>query len=320
VTVTRVLLGVDGGQTGTRALLADLDGNVVRAAAGAAVGELQNGLRELIVRLHPSAFDVAAACVGLTNVDAEDCAQAQLVSAAMRELLPRATIRVVPDRDAALAGATTDGHGIVVVAGGGAIVAGVGPRGERLVLSGYGYRIGEDGSAVDIGRHATAAALRGWEGRGPTTALTDVVAAELGVREPREAVAAIYGPAFRRSRFAALAPAVLDAADAGDGVAAAIVAAAAEELAAAAVAAAGRLYAAGEIVPVALTGGLLGSPTTLARLVQERILAGVAAARLSLAPHASAAGAVVLAGRAAGIAVDRAWAAGACASVVAHLG
>ena len=238
----------------------------------------------------------------------------------MYDIVPGASIRVVPDRETTVVGAALDGDGIVVVAGGGAIAAGVGPRGERVVLSGYGYRIGEDGSGVDLGRSAVAAALRGWEGRGPATRLTAVVAAAFGVREPREILAAVYGRDFHRSRFAALAPAVLDVAEAGDAVASRLVDAAAGELAAAAAAAATRVYADGECIRIYLTGGLLGNATLLARRVDEKIHAVAPAARVALTPHAAAAGAIALAAKGAGVAVDAEWIARARAHADARLG
>lgn len=317
--MTRALLAIDSGQTGTRGVLADADGCALRIAAAGSADRLESELAALVASLVPASVDVAAACIGVTGVDDEESLEARDLASAMRRLIPAAHVRVVPDREAALAGAIED-HGVVVVAGGGAIAAGIGPRGERVVLSGYGYRIGEDGSAVDLGRRAVAAALRGWEGRGPATALTDVVAAEFALAGPREIVARIYAPEFRRSQLAALAPSVLAAADAGDAVASALVAEAADELAATAVAAAARLYDQGETAHVALTGGLLGAKSRLARLVDERIRAHVPGVRLSVAPHASAAGAVVLAGRAAGLPVDGGWVAHACASVAEQLG
>lgn len=317
--MTRALLAIDGGQTGTRGVLADADGRVLRTAAAGSADRLESELAVLVASLDPASVEVAAACIGVTSVDDEESEEARDLASALRRLVPAARVRVVPDREAALAGAIGD-HGVVVVAGGGAIAAGVGPRGERVVLSGYGYRIGEDGSAVDIGRRAVAAALRSWESRGPATALTDVVAAAFALGGPREIVARIYAPGFRRAQLAALAPSVLAAADARDAVASALVDEAAEELAAGAVAAAARLYERGETVHVALTGGLLGTKTRLARLVDERIRARVPDVRLSVAPHASAAGAVVLAGRAAGIPVDGDWVAQARASVAAQLG
>lgn len=327
--MTRVLVAIDGGQTGTRAVLADLAGTVLatttasaydhpRTEAGDTAAQL--ALRGLISTLRPSSFEIAAVCVGLTSVEADDGPQARFVSEVVHAAIATERIRVVPDRKAAFAGATTDGHGIVLLSGGGAIALGMRRGGEELVLSGYGYRIGEDGGAVDIGRHAVAAALRGWEGRGHATALTEVVAAAFAVDEPRKIISEIYAPEFRRSRFAFLAPAVLAAAQSGDIVAAAIVDAAAEELSAAAEAVAGRLYGRREVVPVFLTGGLLASATLLTCRVEEQLVRRVPTARLTLVPHASVVGALVLARQAAGLEVHGDWVAGTRQSVAAQLG
>lgn len=313
------LLAIDGGQTATRGVLADDAGRVLSTAAGGSADRLELELADLVTGLGRSPVEVAAACIGLTSVDDEEGPEVRVLAASLARLMPAARVRVVPDREAALAGAIDD-HGVVVVAGGGAIATGIGPRGERVVLSGYGYRIGEDGSALDLGRRAVAAGLRAWEGRGPATELTSVVAAEFALEAPREIVARVYAPDFRRSRLATLAPAVLAAAEAGDVVAAALADTAAEELSAAAAAAVAQLYEPEETAQVALTGGLLGGGTLLTRLVEERVGIRVPGAQVSVVPHASAAGAVVLAGRLAGLPIDRGWVASARASVAARLG
>ncbi len=327
--MTRLLLAVDGGQTSTRAVLADLAGRVVAATtapaydhpptrAGNAAARL--ALRELVFALGPACSGVAAVCIGLTSIEVDNGPQAGFVCGVVRDIVDSDRIRVVPDRDAAFAGAATEGHGIVVLSGGGAIVFGVAPNGDKVVMSGYGYRIGEDGSAVDIGRRAVAAALRGWEARGRPTTLTEIVSAVFRVDDPREIIGEIYAPGFRRSRFASLAPAVLEAAESGDEVAAAIVDGAAEELSAAAAATARRLYADRELVPIFLAGWLLAGATPLTHRVEARLVRSAPAARLSLAPHASIVGALVLARRAAGLEVPSEWVVGTRQSVAARLG
>lgn len=71
-------------------------------------------------------------------------------------------------------GALGDRHGAMVAAGTGTIGFAVGPTGVARV-DGWGSLLGDAGSAYWIGRTALDAALRGYDGRGPTTQLTDMM-------------------------------------------------------------------------------------------------------------------------------------------------
>ena len=71
-------------------------------------------------------------------------------------------------------GALGDRRGVVVAAGTGSIILGVG-RANIARVDGWGNLVGDAGSGYWIGRRAIDAALRDYDGRGPATALTDAV-------------------------------------------------------------------------------------------------------------------------------------------------
>lgn len=64
--------------------------------------------------------------------------------------------------------------GVVLAVGTGSVVLGVGP--DRVArVDGWGHLLGDAGSGFWLGREALAAVLRAHDGRGPQTALTEVV-------------------------------------------------------------------------------------------------------------------------------------------------
>ncbi|MGH3654259.1 N-acetylglucosamine kinase [Glutamicibacter sp.] len=72
-------------------------------------------------------------------------------------------------------GALGERHGAVVAAGTGVVTLAVGPRSVARV-DGWGHIMGDAGSGYWIGQQAMNAAMRGFDGRGPATALTGQLA------------------------------------------------------------------------------------------------------------------------------------------------
>jgi glucosamine kinase len=129
---------------------------------------------------------------------------------------------VVPDVVATFAGGASEPAGIVLVAGTGAIAAAV--RGMELVrqADGYGWWLGDIGSAVWLGHEAVTAALGDLDGRSRGTALTRPVLQALGhASDAQDVVREVY--AARPARLGILARIVTEQAVAGDSVAADIV-------------------------------------------------------------------------------------------------
>jgi N-acetylglucosamine kinase-like BadF-type ATPase len=104
---------------------------------------------------------------------------------------------------------------------------------------------------------ALRAVARAADGRAPTTLLQERLLARLGLRQPQELIGWMYGGGQDRASVAALAPLVLETAEAGDGTALALVEQGVEQLALAAAAVVRALVLAAERLPLALAGGLL---------------------------------------------------------------
>lgn len=241
------LVGVDAGGTGSRAVVVR-EGHVID----------RRELGPLNVLLHADAVDRLAALVreagaagaGLGLAGVRSDAQADRIAAAVAERTG-ARIVVGDDADAALAGAFRGAPGIVVIAGTGSNAAGRAADGRAARVGGHGYLLGDEGGGYWIGREAVRAALRGADGLGPATALTDVVAATFGGLA--EVETAVHEHPTDRTLLARLLPAVTVAAAEGDAEAARVLADAAGHLADLALTLRRTLD---DDLPVALAGGV----------------------------------------------------------------
>lgn len=242
-----VVLGLDGGQTSTAAVLAALDGAVIatvtvgpwdtmgneagqarcRAALTAAVPAL--------LRQTPADCRLVAAGLGLTG----GRTGAETVEAWLRELAARepggsslGPVAIAADTAATLLGADpSGGPGVVVIAGGGSAAWGHDGAGRSALAGAHGYLLDDVGSAYEMGRQAIIAALQAEQGRRPPTALTAGIAAHFGADSMWAVRQQFYSGAIGRPETAALLPLVVQTAAAGDEAAAAVLSAGAGGLA-----------------------------------------------------------------------------------------
>lgn len=311
-----LLLGIDGGQTSTKALLAAPDGTVLGRGVGGpfdhfmVAGGAENNrasMRQAVEAAlagHPGAT-IGTVSLGMTGAlrPGED----QVVHEALAGIVPGARVVVQPDYVSNLAGASGGRAGIVLVAGGGAISYGRNAAGEDALAGGYGYMIGDEGSAFDIGRRAITAATQADDRRGPATALLSVVLDHFGLASIRDIVFTVYAAGFSRARISALAPAVTAAAEAGDAVARDIMRSTAAILANTALGVARQLFAADAAVTVYLTGGVFQAGALVLEPFERALIDAWPTATARWPEFPPVAGCLVLAAQADGIATNDAW-------------
>jgi N-acetylglucosamine kinase len=269
----RLYLGVDGGQSSTKAVIGDearriigsgIGGPCNHAAAGAGRARLERGVRESLeaacgdAGLDAAAVCFEAACFGMSGGPEDK-------QAILAPILRTRRLIVTTDAVIALAGATSAGVGIAVIAGTGAIAFGRNAEGRVARAGGWGYIFGDEGSGFDTVRQALRAALRMEEGWGPPTRLRAALVGATGARDANDALHRFYGDEWPRARVAALGPLVDAAALEGDGVAIEILSRAAQELALLTAAVRRQLWKPGEAVEVATIGGAFQSRTLLER-------------------------------------------------------
>ncbi len=222
----RLFLGVDGGQSSSRAVIGDGSGLILGRAEGAPCNratsesgkqQLNQSIGDLLRRAVaaaglPGSTVFEAACFGMSGGpdDKRDI---------LAGLVPDARIDVTNDAEVALDGACPGRSGVVVIAGTGAIAVARNSFGTLIRRGGWGHVFGDEGSAFDIVRLALRAALSAEEGWGEPTALREMFLDATGCRTAIEALHRFYDPDWPRSRVASLAPLVDRAAHDGDATA-----------------------------------------------------------------------------------------------------
>lgn len=235
-----LFLGVDGGQSHTAAVIADMDGRVLGRGRGGASNHAERPggrerLRAAIERSVGAALHQAGAgAIDRTEFAAAHCAMTG--SADFKEEIISGVLRarrliVGHDSPAALAGALGGAEGVVVIAGTGSVAYGEQVDGKSLRIGGWGYLFGDEGAGFWIAAEAIRAAMRMVDKLGAETALHDLALEHFGVRTIERLEQAVYSEAITRDRLAKFSVVVHDAAKTGDAAARDIIARGAASLA-----------------------------------------------------------------------------------------
>jgi N-acetylglucosamine kinase-like BadF-type ATPase len=261
-----LVLGIDGGGSHTIAVLAErgsTDRVVGRGEAGpsniqsvgekAAVEALESAVAIAFAAAGLKVGTVAAAALGLAGVDHPD--SANLIRSWTDRFGLAETVSIENDSVLLLAGGTPEGWGLAVVAGTGSVAFARNRDGQLARSGGWGYILGDEGSAYGLALAGLRAVIRAADGCAPATTLTPKLLSRMGLSEALEIIDAVYRGPWDRARIATLAPDVLEAADGGDPAASKVVAQQARELAETAAAAARKAALSTETLPLALTGG-----------------------------------------------------------------
>ncbi|XVU28281.1 BadF/BadG/BcrA/BcrD ATPase family protein [Actinoplanes sp. CA-054009] len=285
-----MVAGVDAGATTTRCVIATLDG-VVRGR-GTAGGANRNSSGASVSAALAAALTGALATVNPSGVRLGVLGAAGSAGAG-REAFRAAAIEAwraagltgevvtVTDLEVAYAAGTTAPEGVLLLSGTGALAARFHDGAPQRRCDGYGWLLGDEGSAVWIGIRALRAALAALDGRGEWTSLVGAAHLHLSAENAGEGLVAGSAEAERLAQtllaagfavapaaLGGLAPAVGAAAEAGDAVAGRICAEAAGRL----------LHTYDSVGPppgaaVVLAGSVLLGPGPVGRAVRDGLMA-----------------------------------------------
>jgi glucosamine kinase len=275
----RVVLGIDGGGTRTRASLVDGEktlafaehGSIKRLRVGAEIAEAN--LRMLLADVFAQAGKVSVAAASIGVASASMPGVHEWIEAVLQEF-GVTRIEVVGDQIIALDAAFKGGPGILQIAGTGTNCIGRAPDGGGESAGGWSSRLGDAGSGYWIGLHALRRALAAHDREEPTRILETVGRIW---RTPTLDALVNVGDSTPGPDFAALAPAINQLAEEGDAVAAGVMAQAAKDLIESVLLVRAKLWRKHNLtaeVPVAWIGSVIGK----ARLVREPFFAGLRAA------------------------------------------
>ncbi|MFN6537836.1 MAG: N-acetylglucosamine kinase [Nostoc sp. EkiNYC01] len=237
----RYVLGIDGGGSKTVCVLMDNSRQVLgRGETGAsnyqsigieasfksiecAIYAAVNEARKII-----NPITIEAICLGLAGVGR--ASDIEVVKKIVVELqnskvlsinwaLHPLNIVICNDALIALVGGIGHDVGIVVAVGTGSIVFGRNYQGNTKRVGGWGYILGDEGSAYKIAISGMNAALKSYDGREMPTSLIQAFKQHLGLQSIEDLIEVIYRRQWGVKQIAALAQIIDFAAASGDEVA-----------------------------------------------------------------------------------------------------
>ncbi len=255
-------LGIDGGGTKTTCAVGDDSrllstvtsgpSNIVRVGEKKSRESLLQCVRQVCETAGIAPTQVVRTCVGGSGAARPELAEK--VRGVLAEILS-SPIDVVGDMETALEAAFGEGPGVIVIAGTGSIAYGRNREGATARAGGWGFAVGDEGSAHWIGRRAVNAVLQAADEDSSTpidSSLAGALFRAWGVNSYLDLARA--GNAVPSPDFAALFPAI---ASSQDPIALHVLSSAGRELARTAEIVVRRLFAASTaIVPVGMTGGV----------------------------------------------------------------
>ena len=301
----KLYLGIDGGGSKTRALLAQVTAGEVRVLGSGSAGSSNyrtvgleaatSHLREAIAEACREAGyaerpEIASACLGLAGVNRNKDKNIMSRWAAVEMIASRVTF--VNDVELVLAAGCRDGWGVALIGGTGSIAFARAVDGRETRAGGWGYILGDEGSGYSIALSALRLATQTADGRAQAPALLQAVLDHWRLKNPGELLGPVYRPDITIAEIAGLATRIVELAEVGDSPARELL-----DLAAAALA---RLV---DTVtrklalirpPVALAGGVLRASPIFRSLVGRHIAVELGPSTLVADP---AIGAVLLASR-----------------------
>ncbi|MFN6513294.1 MAG: N-acetylglucosamine kinase [Nostoc sp. CreGUA01] len=272
------VLGIDGGGSKTVCILMnDLRQVLGRGEAGGAnyqsIG-IEATFKSIESAIHTAANEarqiintitIEAICLGLAGVGR--ASDIEVVKNLVQELqnskilpitwaLQPGNIVIYNDAFIALVGGIGHDVGIVVAVGTGSIVFGRNHQGITKRVGGWGYILGDEGSAYKIAVAGMNAALKSYDGREVKTSLIEAFKQHLDLENIEELIEVIYRRKWGVQQIAALAPIVDFAAVSGDEVANNIIDDAVKELVKATSTVIDAIFSANSVLEVVTTGSV----------------------------------------------------------------
>ncbi|SOT38429.1 BadF/BadG/BcrA/BcrD ATPase family protein [Burkholderia cenocepacia] len=181
-------IGIDGGGTGTRAVLADRDGRELAQGRGGPSG-LGLGIERAWASIGAAcadaftqaglAFDWSQCALGCGLAGVNNAAWL----AAFRAQAPLGALTIESDAYTTVVGAHGGAPGLIVALGTGSIAAALDAAGACRIAGGFGFPSGDEASGAWLGVRALAYAQQALDGRVPRDAFATALLAETGARD-----------------------------------------------------------------------------------------------------------------------------------------
>lgn len=308
---TPLVVGVDGGGTRTRVLLADAHGTELARVEGpgtalsasteaVAADIIKSLIGEALQKAERTESRPAVCVVGVAGAGQERAAQALWSALASRRVADDVSVQA--DATVALDDAFGDSAGVLLIAGTGSVAYSRAPDGRLERCGGWGPFVGDEGSAAWLGRRALSVVSASHDGREPETALTGAVLTALELESIEDLIP--WAMEATPAVLATLVPVVTQVASTGDLRANALVSLCVEELVLHVRTLARRCFVDERAaIPVALAGGMMSKGSLVRKRLEQRLRSAVPGASVRADEVDAARGAVRRARRLLGVEV-----------------
>ena len=308
---TPLVVGIDGGGTRTRVMLADAHGTVLARTEGAgtalspghesaAADVIKSLIADVLAMADRSEQRPAVCVVGVAGAGQERAAQALWSALASRRVADDVSVQA--DATVAMDDAFGDSAGVLLIAGTGSVAFSRAPDGRVERCGGWGPNVGDEGSAAWLGRRTLSVVTAAADGREPETALGGALLTALEMESLDELIP--WALDATPAKFATIAPIVMQVAATGDLRANALISLCVEELVLHVRTLARRCFVdERSAVPVALAGGLLSKGSLVRKRLEQRLKSAVPGASVRTEDVDAARGAVRRARRLLGVEV-----------------
>lgn len=216
-------IGIDGGGTHSSAVLIDRNFRVLSRGTGDSLNYYSVGFEKAkfnffnlvlktIHKINPSR--IKGVFIGMSAIDREE--SQENISKFVGDLFPKAKVFMHSDLYIAFMGFTLGTPGIMVISGTGAMAIVLDKSNREWVAGGYGYLLGDYGSAYSIAVDAIKVATGAFDNINPQTVLQESLLNYFKVNNHREIIDIIYRSDNPRKLISGFAPEVTKAASQND--------------------------------------------------------------------------------------------------------
>lgn len=212
-------LGIDGGGSKTTAVICDEKLNLISRFIGESINFNSVGMDEARKNLKATVdgalkgkdIKLNAAFIGMSAI--AERADDDFTKKLCEGIIDCENITMDSDVYIGLEAMRCDGAAAMVISGTGSMAVGRLSDGKIIHTGGWGYILGDEGSGYAIAIDALKAAICGYEGSAPETALTEAFMEYYQIDDMIKLIDIFYDPPMPRSKIAKLAPVIFRCAE-----------------------------------------------------------------------------------------------------------
>ena len=194
-----LVLGIDGGGTKTRLIIADINGHVMGDIITSGVDFVQIGqdgikslitekVQEMLKPIDRTIHEIASVCIGIPRIG-ESPAWDRECPELMQTIFPESKIYCFNDVQVGLYGSLCLEPGIHLISGTGSIAMGMNRDGLTHRSGGWNEHFSDEGSGYKLGLKTWEIFSKQIDGRLPKTILFDLMLKKTGLDNPVECIA-----------------------------------------------------------------------------------------------------------------------------------